>query len=215
MTRDQREKNNLPRPAPIQRSKSSHKMCLPPEMPTPIITNELLEQLFADANMDDISVSSGSSASSTLTPELILLPPHHIPPERVMFETVPRPFNWAIMEEEPAEETEDETEQGVDESMEEQGAEVGRILHNGEPLTLEQEQMVSRNAGFVVIRNLQASLRFMRVDIQRIETHRNGISGVTSTTVSMRTRVEYMEQQLEAFEDVLLRTRVYREGHNN
>lgn len=61
----------------------------------------------------------------------------------------------------------------------------------------EQRRIVIRNATTVLIRNMQAHLRFQRVDVSRIETE----TGRTALVVAMETRIQDMERMIEAFED--------------
>lgn len=61
----------------------------------------------------------------------------------------------------------------------------------------EQRRIVVRNAITVLIRNMQAHLRFQRVDVSRIEND----TGRTARIVSMESRIQDMELMIEAFED--------------
>lgn len=61
----------------------------------------------------------------------------------------------------------------------------------------EQRRIVIRNATTVLIRNMQAHLRFQRVDLSRIESD----TGRTALVVAMETRIQDMERMIEAFED--------------
>lgn len=61
----------------------------------------------------------------------------------------------------------------------------------------EQRRIVIRNATTILIRNMQAHLRFQRVDVSRIETE----TGRTALIVEMETRIQDMERMIEAFED--------------
>lgn len=61
----------------------------------------------------------------------------------------------------------------------------------------EQRRIVIRNATTVLIRNMQAHLRFQRVDLSRIEND----TGRTARIVSMEVRIEDMERMIEGFED--------------
>ena len=61
----------------------------------------------------------------------------------------------------------------------------------------EQRRIITRNAITVLIRNMQAHLRFQRVDVSRIENE----TGRTARIVAMETRIQDMERMIEAFED--------------
>lgn len=61
----------------------------------------------------------------------------------------------------------------------------------------EQRRIVIRNATAILLRNMQAHLRFMRVDVHRIEEE----TGRTARIAAMDTRIADMERMIEAFED--------------
>lgn len=60
-----------------------------------------------------------------------------------------------------------------------------------------QRRIVIRNATTVLIRNMQAYLRFMRVDVSGFERD----YGRTHRVVAMETRIADMERMFEQFED--------------
>lgn len=60
----------------------------------------------------------------------------------------------------------------------------------------EQIRTIIRNATIVLIRNMEAHIRFHRVDVHRVED----LIGENATTAAMRYRLEAMEEMLEAFE---------------
>lgn len=64
-------------------------------------------------------------------------------------------------------------------------------------LNEEQRRIVVRNATAILLRNMQAHLRFMRVDVHRIEEE----TGRTARIAAMDTRIADMERMIEAFED--------------
>lgn len=61
----------------------------------------------------------------------------------------------------------------------------------------EQIRIITRNSTIVLLRNMQAYLRFMRVDVNNIENE----TGRTARVVAMDTRIADMERMIEQFED--------------
>lgn len=61
----------------------------------------------------------------------------------------------------------------------------------------EQIRIITRNSTIVLLRNMQAYLRFMRVDVNNIENE----TGRTARVVAMDTRIADMERMIEEFED--------------
>lgn len=59
---------------------------------------------------------------------------------------------------------------------------------------------VVRNATCVLLSNIKATLRFMRIDVHNIED----IYGPTHRTAAMRIRLEDMESMIDNFEDVAI-----------
>lgn len=79
-----------------------------------------------------------------------------------------------------------------EEEEEEEGGDDDPIAN----LTEDQIRIITRNATSRLLSNLRASIRFMRVDINRL-TH----TEPTATTAAVNYRMEDMERMIEAFED--------------
>ena len=63
----------------------------------------------------------------------------------------------------------------------------------------EQRFYMQRNSATAMINILKASMRYMRVDIHKIQD--NGQETMTATTAAMRYRLEHMERVVEAYEE--------------
>ena len=74
-------------------------------------------------------------------------------------------------------------------------------------LDADQRRIVTRNATTVLLRNMQAYLRFMRVDVCAVENQ----IGRTARVVAMGTRIEEMERMIEVFEDSVMMMQVPRQ----
>lgn len=144
-------------------------------MPPPPLTANDVTELFRDANMaaDDSSISSEEGE--------IVAPP---PPNRRLFEPNPAMRFHYDIDEDSEEESEEEME---DDDV---------------PPPPPQEDTSSYNALFLLLGNLKATMRFMRVDIENLPHH--------NRVVSMRVRLENMEAMIDGFEDQVIRNGIRR-----
>lgn len=114
--------------------------------------------------------------------------------------------DWEMEEEEEEEPEEEETAPTAPPARpfydwEEEDSDDESTIPPPPPVDWEQRFYMQRNSATTMLDILKASMRYMRVDIHKIEDDGPWTETIAATTAAMRYRLEHMERVIEAYEE--------------